>query len=82
MKRRYQVLFLIFFIIILMSLQFVDAKINPNKTLNDKIITIDPGHGGRDSGTSYQGIYEKDLNLEISKVLKKSLIKRVQSFIC
>ena len=49
MKRRYQALFLIFFIIILMSLQFVDAKINPNKTLNDKIITIDPGHGG----TSY-----------------------------
>lgn len=30
-------------------------------------------HGGRDSGTSYGNIYEKDLNLEISKVLKEVL---------
>ena len=73
MIRKYKVLFIILFITLLMSLQFVDAKINDKLTLTNRIITIDPGHGGRDSGTSYQKIYEKDLNLEISKVLKKVL---------
>lgn len=61
------------FIVLLMSLQFVDAKIKPKMTLTGKIITIDPGHGGRDAGTSYGKIYEKDLNLAISKVLKNVL---------
>ncbi len=46
---------------------------NPKKTLFGKIITIDPGHGGRDCGTYYGKLYEKDLNLEVSKVLKKVL---------
>lgn len=75
MIRKYKVLFLIMFIVLLMSLQFVDARVKPKKTLSGKIITVDPGHGGRDAGTSYQGLYEKDLNLEISKVLKKVLEK-------
>ena len=61
------------FIVLLMSLQFADAKIKPKMTLTGKIITIDPGHGGRDAGTSYGKIYEKDLNLAISKVLKNVL---------
>ena len=46
MIRKYKVLFLIMFIVLLMSLQFVDAKVNPKKTLTGKVITIDPGHGG------------------------------------
>lgn len=75
MIRKYKVLFLIMFIVLLMSLQFVDARVKPKKPLSGKIITVDPGHGGRDAGTSYQGLYEKDLNLEISKVLKKVLEK-------
>ena len=58
-----------------MSLQFVDARVKPKKSLIGKVITIDAGHGGRDSGTSYGNLYEKDLNLEISKVLKKVLMK-------
>ena len=73
MIRKYKVLFLIMFIVLLMSLQFVDARVKPKKTLTGKVITIDSGHGGRDSGTSYGKLYEKDLNLEISKVLKKVL---------
>ncbi len=75
MIRKYKVLFLIMFIVLLMSLQFVDARVKPKKPLSGKIITVDPGHGGRDAGTSYQGLYEKDLNLDISKVLKKVLEK-------
>ena len=75
MIRKYKVLFLIMFIVLLMSLQFVDARVKPKKSLIGKIITIDAGHGGRDSGTSYGNLYEKDLNLEISKVLKKVLMR-------
>ena len=75
MIRKYKVLFLIMFIVLLMSLQFVDARVKPKKSLIGKVITIDAGHGGRDSGTSYGNLYEKDLNLEISKVLKKVLIR-------
>lgn len=44
-------------------------------SLFNKVITIDPGHGGRDPGTRYGKTLEKDLNLEISKVLQEELIK-------
>ena len=38
-------------------------------------IFIDPGHGGRDPGAIYFNIKEKDINLEISKILKEELEK-------
>ncbi|MBQ3020742.1 MAG: N-acetylmuramoyl-L-alanine amidase [Bacilli bacterium] len=41
--------------------------------LNNLIIVIDPGHGGKDVGTSFDDIYEKDINLSISLLLKKEL---------
>lgn len=50
----------------------VDSRELP---LFQKVITIDPGHGGRDPGTRYGNLLEKDINLEISKVLQKELIK-------
>lgn len=50
----------------------VDSKELP---LFQKVITVDPGHGGRDPGTRYGNILEKDLNLEISKVLQEELAK-------
>lgn len=46
MIRKYKFLFIIMFIVSLMSLQIVDAKLRPNETLEKKVITIDPGHGG------------------------------------
>lgn len=50
------------------------AVVNAQKLpLSNKIIFVDPGHGGRDPGTRYGRILEKDLNLEISKVLKQEL---------
>src|SRR5690625_3525365 len=36
-------------------------------------IFIDPGHGGNDSGTSGNGLKEKDLTLDISKRIKNYL---------
>ncbi|KKL18051.1 hypothetical protein LCGC14_2479430, partial [marine sediment metagenome] len=32
-------------------------------------IFVDPGHGGQDSGAIFQGLYEKDVVLQISRVL-------------
>lgn len=34
--------------------------------LSGKVIVIDPGHGGDDPGATVNGIFEKDLNLEMS----------------
>lgn len=38
-----------------------------------KVIFIDAGHGGRDPGVVYGNVYEKDINLEISKLLEEKL---------
>ncbi|NJD04797.1 MAG: N-acetylmuramoyl-L-alanine amidase [Ruminiclostridium sp.] len=35
-------------------------------TQTDKLVVIDPGHGGSDTGAFYAGISEKDLNLKIA----------------
>lgn len=48
-----------------------------NHPLKDKIITIDPGHGGSELGSvGPTGIPEKDVNLGISKYLASELTKR------
>ena len=39
----------------------------------DMVIAIDPGHGGSDSGASYGGIQEKDINLTIAKYIQTYL---------
>lgn len=36
------------------------------EAVKNKIIVLDPGHGGRDPGAIADGIYEKDLNLRIT----------------
>lgn len=42
----------------------------------DKVIVIDPGHGGHDSGAvGYNNVYEKDINLIIGLKLKHYLKK-------
>ena len=47
-------------------------KRNPNV----KTIVIDAGHGGSDVGATREGIYEKDITLDISKRLAKILDKK------
>lgn len=41
--------------------------------LRVRTIVIDPGHGGRDSGSVHNGLCEKDVNLDISKRLANVL---------
>lgn len=51
-------------------------KINPRKPLKNIKITIDPGHGGQETGAVAFDLEEKNLNLEISKKLKNELRKK------
>lgn len=37
------------------------------------VVVIDPGHGGYDVGAIEKGVYEKDIDLEICKLLKQFL---------
>ncbi len=66
-------------LIIFISLGFIiriNIFSNSNNVKGKKIILIDPGHGGMDGGAvARDGTLEKDVNLEISKILKKNLKK-------
>ena len=41
-----------------------------------KKVVIDAGHGGADSGAIGGSIYEKDLNLEVAKLVQAKLMKK------
>ncbi len=51
-------------------------KINKKKPLKNIKIVVDPGHGGCETGACAFGLKEKNINLQISKILKKELKKR------
>lgn len=71
--KKYKTMIIILLLTILFSIQTINANTLP---LLGVIITVDPGHGGRDPGTSYYNLKEKDINLEISKELEKELSKK------
>jgi N-acetylmuramoyl-L-alanine amidase len=52
---------------------FIINPISAYAEENQKIILIDPGHGGFDGGASKNGAVEKDINLNISLKLKADL---------
>lgn len=72
MKTKLKILTLV---ILLISALFINTKVLALMPLSGKIIVIDPGHGGKDPGTISENIYEKDINLAISKALKIELSK-------
>lgn len=73
LKKKYKSLLWIVFFSLITSLQMISAQTLP---LQDTIIMVDAGHGGRDSGTYYGSILEKDINLAIAKQLEKVLTKQ------
>lgn len=73
MVTKYKVFLLFVTLFLILTIQIADASKLP---LQGVIITVDPGHGGRDPGAMYRDILEKDLNLEISKVLRNTLVEQ------
>lgn len=66
--------YLLTFLLTFLFLSGFKVKVNaPFFPLAGKIIIIDPGHGGKDPGTLYKDIYEKDINLKIAKKLEQTL---------
>ena len=53
-----------------------DIVVFKEQKLINKVILIDPGHGGRDNGASYGNVNEDELNLKISFALKEELETR------
>ena len=68
-------------IVLLISLLLFITSVSASLPLSGKLIVIDIGHGGKDMGTSYQDIYEKDINLAIGKKLEQQLSKNGASII-
>ena len=72
---KYKIIIILCMFFSIISISKVYAIIN-NYTLLGKTIYIDPGHGGRDSGAVYKNVYEKDINLIISKKIEEYLISK------
>lgn len=62
--------------VFLLCLLLININVKGSLYLSGKYIIIDPGHGSKDNGTSYNNILEKDLNLSISKILEQELMKK------
>ena len=69
MKYYWKVLCL--FIIVFLFIYVI--PVSASLPLQGKVIVVDAGHGGKDPGTVYQNIYEKDINLSISLYLREYL---------
>ena len=62
------------FLLIIAICTFSFMKVSgDNLPLIGKVIYLDAGHGGVDSGATYKDIYEKDINLSIVKILASKL---------
>ena len=71
MKNRSLLLFTLLMSLCLFNITFAENKL----PLLSKVIYLDSGHGGVDSGAFYKNIKESDINLEITKKIEKALKK-------
>ena len=77
-----KILSVVSIVFLILGCVIVGAKeFNDNLSLLGKIIVIDAGHGGKDPGTNYKDIYEKDINLNIAIFLEKELAKKGASVV-
>lgn len=67
------ILLIIFFVLLIMNYRYISLPSHTND-MEFKVV-IDPGHGSIDTGTSYGNILEKEINLEIAKLLYEDLKK-------
>lgn len=75
MVKRYRVIFIIILLLSISAMDKVNSFVDELPLLG-RVIYLDPGHGGVDSGAKYKDIYEKDINLEISKLLASMLVEK------
>jgi len=61
------------FIIMLIGAGSIKMSFVFSSSLKNKVIVIDPGHGGADPGAQNSGLIEKDINLDISLRLHEIL---------
>lgn len=62
------------FLLLLSSVLYFYPKSRMTSYLMKHIVFVDPGHGGKDNGTSYQDIFEDELNMKISSFLCEMII--------
>ena len=67
------ILSLIIVLLLLITLYNPVSYVSTSSQLQNKVIVIDPGHGGLDNGASFKNINEDELNLKISYALKDIL---------
>lgn len=72
MMKNYKYVF-VFCAFAILTVMFYVVPTKASEPLSGKIFVIDAGHGGVDPGTVVGKIYEKDINLKISKYLKEDL---------
>ena len=60
---------------VIVFLLLYGIPVSASLPLQGKVIVVDAGHGGKDPGTTYKNIYEKDINLNISLYLREYLSK-------
>ncbi len=73
--KKYMFFILLTFIISLAIFSKTNAMINELPLLG-RIVFVDPGHGGRDPGTMYKNLMEKDIVLDISLKLRDTLMEK------
>ena len=67
-------IYLIIILLLIWTFNIINIKAS-ELSLKNKIIYLDPGHGGTDPGSIYKDTYEKDINLSICIKLKENLEK-------
>lgn len=68
MKKLLTIILLILFFLFTVAFSNIIATVS-----EEKVIYIDPGHGGKDGGTTYNGLVEKEVDLSFSFILKRVL---------
>jgi N-acetylmuramoyl-L-alanine amidase len=77
---RYIALFMLFALLVMVNTSEVMAK--KTSYHNEKIIILDPGHGGHDKGVQgMNGTYEKTLSLKLANLIAKELKDKYRVFL-